>query len=335
MHTLRKYLSWSFGFTALVCLRLAFSLTRDTIHQQHTFRLLLLVAPSMMFAFAAVFAMAWWTLFKRKSSARGWGIAASLINIQVSLFPIIIPPHSVRNVFSLILGLGVAGLVAFGRRFEQLDSAVRTQESLKAPGDHTNDLLDKSAQVLIFAVALAAYYWWRGWLMARGVPAFESSWYRIVAALGVGLIIAALHELGHAATGLALGMKLQTFIVGPFQWCVRDSKWDFEFKPKQILVGGGKTGVVLANADFPRWAQLCMLAAGIFVNLITGIFALWAASVAYADSPVQAGGLLALFGVWSLVLGAMNLVPFRSEGNYSDGAKIYQLLSNSSTRIES
>src|SRR5713101_8225806 len=46
------------------------------------------------------------------------------------------------------------------------------------------------------------------------------------------------------------------------------------------------------------------------------------------NSPVQAGGFLALFGAWSLVMCVINLVPFRTKDNYSEGAQIYQLLSN-------
>ena len=123
-------------------------------------------------------------------------------------------------------------------------------------------------------------------------------------------------------------MKLHSLVVGPFQWRMRDGKWEFEFSPKQILVGGGKTGVVPATPDFARSAHLSMVAAGVFVNFVTGIFALRLAAETAPESPVQFGGLVALFGIWSLVLGAMNLVPFRTGANYSDGAQLYQLLSN-------
>jgi hypothetical protein len=71
-----------------------------------------------------------------------------------------------------------------------------------------------------------------------------------------------------------------------------------------------------------------MLAAGPFANVFTGVLALWAASAADGGSPVQAGGFLSLFGAWSLVMSAMNLVPFRTKDNYSDGAQIYQVLSS-------
>jgi hypothetical protein len=327
MHTLRKNLSWLFAFTSLACLQIAFSITLRTISEQHTFRLLLLLAPSMNIAFALIFGMAWWTVFKGKRSARSWGIAASLINILVGLFPLAFPPHSIWNVFLVMLAVGVAGLVAFGRRFEE-PAPVASQQGLKLPGDGTNHLLNKLGPVLILIAGVAIYHWWLGWVRDREVGGLESGWSLALVGVLLGLAVAALHELGHAATGLALGMKLRAFIVGPFQWRVRDGKWEFQFDLKQILGGGGATGAVPATVDFSRGAQLFMTVSGVFVNLVTGMFALWVAFVARDGSPGQAGALLALFGAWNLVLGAINLVPFRAGASYSDGAQIYQLLSN-------
>jgi hypothetical protein len=123
-------------------------------------------------------------------------------------------------------------------------------------------------------------------------------------------------------------MKLRAFIIGPLHWQIRDGRWEFQFNPSALLAAGGATGVVPATLDLPRRNFLCMLMAGPLINIITGILALWTAFVVNAESPVQVQGLLALFGLWSMVLGTMNLLPFRTVDNYSDGAKIYQLLSN-------
>jgi hypothetical protein len=162
-----------------------------------------------------------------------------------------------------------------------------------------------------------------GVLRAKGIS--DDRWHRSALAVLVVLMIITLHELGHTATGLALGMKLRAFVVGPFQWRIRDGKWEFQFKPTEILSSEGSTGVVPASVDFPRWRSLCMMAAGPLVNLLTGIFALW---IAVTATDVQVGGLPALFGVWSLGICAVNVLPFRTkDNNYSDGAMIYQLLS--------
>lgn len=333
MHTLRKYLSWVFAFTSLVCLQVALSSILHTIHPsirhtvpRHYTLLLFLLVPTLFTILAAVSGVAWWTVWKGRPSARGWGIAASLINILLPL-PIIYLSRTVRDIW-MVLAIGVAGLVAFSRRYERPDSTARTQQNLRIPGDGTSDLVNKMLQFLIFAVGFAVYSWWLGWLRTKGVPISHNFGHRYLMVVLVVLIITTLHELGHTAAGLALGMKLRAFLVGPFQWRIRDGKWEFQFKPKEILSAGGATGVVPAVADFPRWCDLCMLAAGPFANLLTGIVALWIAFAAKGDSPVQAGGHFALFGAWSLVGCAVNLVPFRTKGNYSDGAQIYQLLSH-------
>ena len=68
-----------------------------------------------------------------------------------------------------------------------------------------------------------------------------------------------------------------------------------------------------------------MLAAGVLSNTATGIVALCLSLSGVA--PMQLRGDLVLFGVFSVVLAAMNLVPFRVADSYSDGAQIYQLFS--------
>jgi hypothetical protein len=57
-----------------------------------------------------------------------------------------------------------------------------------------------------------------------------------------------------------------------------------------------------------------MLTAGVFINAATGTVALRLAYAGNAAPQVQ--GFLALFGAFSLVSAAMNLVPFRIQDNY-------------------
>jgi len=333
MHELRKYLSWLFAFTSLVCLQIGLSLTPRMLRQHprvnhlpFTSRLLLILLPWVIPLFAVVFGMAWWTSFKRKSSARIWGIIASLINIQAALFPLLIPPHSVFNAFLLVLGVGIAGLVAFTRPYDS--SAEPADEIPAMPGDGTSNLLNKAMPLLVLVAAGAAFLWWLRWIREKDIFIPHTNSYLILVSVLLTAIIVTLHELGHAAVGLILGMKLRAFIVGPFQWHIRDGKWEFQFQLSQILMGGGATGIVPAVVDFPRWSYVCMLLGGILVNAGTGIGALWVAFACEPASSAQVGGFLALFGAWSLMAAAMNLIPFRAPNNYSDGAQIYQLLAN-------
>jgi hypothetical protein len=164
------------------------------------------------------------------------------------------------------------------------------------------------------ALGLAAFFWWIRWVSAKDVSTSHGDLYFFILIAASALALTVLHELAHTVTGLALGMKLR--------------KWEFHFKPEAVLAVAGATGVVPASSDFARWRELSMVAAGPVVNLLSGMLALWIAFAEKANSPLQAGGLVALFGAWSLAIGVGNLLPMRVGENYSDGAHIYQLLSD-------
>jgi hypothetical protein len=190
-------------------------------------------------------------------------------------------------------------------------------------GDGTSSFLNHGMQLFAMLAYYGAYKWWIGWLERNDLPRpdFLNGTLTLVA---VGLIIVTLHECGHALVGLILGMRLRAFLVGPFQWRIRDGKWEFYFEPRQILVTSGATGVVPSARDFPKWRQLCMLVAGVTVNVFSGCIAL---RLAFVEAARGTGGVLSLFGAFSLVAAGMNLMPFRIPGNYSDGAQVYQILS--------
>ncbi|HZC22860.1 MAG TPA: M50 family metallopeptidase [Candidatus Binatia bacterium] len=201
-------------------------------------------------------------------------------------------------------------------------------ESSAIPGDGTSDQLNKVAPLYSLIAGGAGFYWWLKWMHSEEIPFDHSNTYLTLATIVIVLIIIAAHECGHAAIGLALGMKLRAFMIGPFQWSIRSGKWQFHFDPRQILMDSGATGLVPAVVNFPRWAHVCTLLGGVFANAVTGTIALWLALTGDARATFQADGLLALFGAWSLLMGIINLVPFRSQIGYSDGAQIYQWAAN-------
>jgi hypothetical protein len=330
MHQLRRFLGGVFAISALICGQIALS---------HAFRVLgifrrhdlllnfrFLVVPVLFCVQACIYGFASWTVWKGKHYGRGWGIAASstyiLLPLSLSYFH-----HSLLRHLSVMLAIGVAGLIAFARRYETTDSTVPSKQIRKAPGDGTSTLLNRAAPFLGFMLSLEAIFLVDRWAKVKGILGRRGGWHETFSIFLIILIITTLHELGHTAVGMALGMKLRAFVAGPFQWRVRSGKWSFQFKPAEILSGGGATGVVPTTADFPRSRYLAMVAAGPLITLLTGSVALMVAFRAEATSPVQAGGRLALFGAWSLGLCIFNLLPFKTGGTYSDGANIYQLLS--------
>jgi hypothetical protein len=140
------------------------------------------------------------------------------------------------------------------------------------------------------------------------------------------LITTVLHECGHAVTGLALGMKLRAFIVGPFQWRIRDGRWKFQFIPAKFLSAGGATALVPTNPHQSIAKYIWMIAAGPLANLFTGLIATFLAITAVGRPYELYWQILALISTLSMISFAVNLIPVRPEAHYSDGARIYQIL---------
>lgn len=120
----RKFMCWIFLGTFLQYLTISLRSIPYTIHQHHTVPLLrsLLMAPTISVVMAAVSGMAWWTIWKGKSSAKGWAIATSLIYLLIFLRQFIIPLPAVWDHRLSALFTGTVGLVAFLWRDKQVDA---------------------------------------------------------------------------------------------------------------------------------------------------------------------------------------------------------------------
>jgi hypothetical protein len=225
---------------------------------------------------------------------------------------------------ALILGFGVGGLVAFAPR-DSMGQALTPAKPPRIAGDGTSRVMDGIAWLLGFAGVFAGMTWYLRWGRAEGLPVSRgySSWLQILAAI---LVTTAIHELGHASVGLAAGMKLRAFIVGPFQWRIRDGRWTFQFLPARFFSAGGATALVPTDPGQSLWLDVCMIAAGPVSNLFSGALALALMLTAQGSSYEQYWEFFGLTATLSLVGFAMNLIPFRPEAAYSDGARIYQLL---------
>jgi len=220
--------------------------------------------------------------------------------------------------------IGVAGLVAFGRR-DSMAQPVFAARQPRIAGDGTSRLFDILALLVgIIGVYIGLTSWLR-WGNAKGLSVDYGILYFIEIAAAL-LITIACHELGHATIGQALGMKLRAFVVGPFQWRIRDGRWKFQFLPAKLFSSGGSAALVPTNPEQSRWKGIGMIAAGPLASLLAGLTALGIALSAKGHPYEQYWELLALIATFGLVGFAMNLIPVRPGALYSDGARIYQLL---------
>jgi len=281
---------------------------------------------------SVVFAMAWWTVWRRKRSARGWAIVASLFFVLHSVLVLYLARNvpqqaALWDVVLFVLAIGVAGIIVFSPRSlaARLDEKAPAQPPI--PGDGTNALIDKAIWIFGLVGFFVGSNWWADWANAEGLDMSVGLLYFFEILLA-SLVVTLVHELGHAIVGKALGMKLRAFIVGPFQWRIRGGKWEFQFRPAKIFAAGGATGVVPTTMEQFRANQICMMAAGPFASLIGGLLAFCGAFTAPNSRWEPAWQLLALIATISLLASIFNLIPFRTGTGYSDGAQIYQLLSN-------
>jgi hypothetical protein len=293
----------------------------------------------ILLALAVPFGMAWWTVKWRRAYARFWAVIASIEIALMSLLSLFLmhvqslhpprhsvhyQPHSFGFIEVFLLILGVAGVIAFARR-DAMAQPVATPKPQRIAGDGTSRILDVAAWVLVFAGYILGMSCWDQWGHAQNLP-FNYGyrpWLEIAASLFFATL---LHECGHAATGLGLGMKLRAFIVGPFQWRIREGHWTFQFLPAKLFSAGGATAMVPTDLEQNQPNEICMIAAGTAVNLFTGLLALVVAFAAKGQPYEQFWKFFAYFSTISLVEFATNLIPFQSQAFYSDGAQIYQLL---------
>ena len=272
-----------------------------------------------------IFAFAWWTNKTSRPSGRGWGIAASLIDILL-IIPILTNTHLKAGALLWLIPIaGMIGLVLFAERPEQAGPVSRRQKIRPIPGDGTNVLGNKLPWVIGTVGGIAGYVWCIQWCHANSVPTSRGLSYYAQIML-VLLLVTLIHESGHALGAWGVGMKIRAFVIGPFQFRMREAKWGFQFNLAQTFSANGATGAVHTNPHQPVWCDLLMIVAGPLANLATGTIALCAVFVIEPDSPLQAGGMLFLFGIYSFIACVTNLIPFRTGEQYSDGAKIYQLL---------
>jgi hypothetical protein len=221
-------------------------------------------------------------------------------------------------------GVGILGLIVFVKATSRSLQARAQPERIR--GDGTSAFLDFGVTVLALAGLWGGMIFYARWGHQQHLPSIHGSVSLTVIAL-VLLITVVLHEAAHAGVGVAFGMKLRAFAIGPFQWRIRDGRWKYLFVPAGVLSLGGSTGIVPSNPHQSRGVEISMIAAGPLINLFAGLLSAWLTVSAHGRSWERFWEPLAFFATVNLVTCAVNLVPFRPDALYSDGARIYQLLS--------
>ena len=303
-----------FALAMLVCLWFSMNLLHNSAP------LALIAGPAVL---ATIFAVAARKGIQAKSSARRWSIAASVLMVLLSLFAItyVRPEHFIGALWAAT-AVGYAGLAVFTRREKTV--APKPLSHAHLPGDGTSAIASKLAALMAAVGAVEGTAHWSSWAARHGLPVHGSPilWVQYLVAV---LLVLFLHEGGHALAGVALRMKVVTFVVGPFRWWQEDGRWLFEFRALDIVSFLGAAAVVPTEMEDFRWRKLTQVAAGPIASLLTGIAAVEAILHAPGHAWAAEWRVLAYFATISLVVAFLNFIPFKLGSAYSDGAKLYQL----------
>ena len=139
-------------------------------------------------------------------------------------------------------------------------------------------------------------------------------WWPLQAILAIMLAIA-IHEGAHSLVGVLAGFRFNSLRIGRVQF---DRPFRISLYRGRGTGSGGWASLFPVKQDHLIARTVVMLLAGPCSNLLS-VAALWLASG-------PRGSFSALFFLWSLVLGLINLIPFRSRAVFSDGGRILMLL---------
>jgi len=273
-------------------------------------------------------AIAWWTLKKGNRNARIWALAASVVNLiplNAAVRPLMVFSRMAHTRVGFLGALiGVAGLVAFSRR----QGASEVADSIKPkpqrlPGDGTSKLVERAAAAMALVWLFLCMHWWRDW--ARGQHLSESDFLIWAAQLQIAILLCVtVHEFGHVLAGWASHMKLRSLEIGPFRLAHKRGKWKFELAASL----GGMTGMAPTRLTNVRGCSAFFALGGPVASLVLAAVSCAAALTAKGHFWEPSWAIFSMMATIASVDFMVNLIPQKPEAHYSDGARIYQLVTN-------
>jgi hypothetical protein len=283
-----------------------------------------LLGPAGATLVGLCFAWTWWAIRRGSPSARLWALNSSAANVLLALRFISLFEGSLIGASWAMGALGLVGAIAFARKFKTTTRPKVESSTQSLPGDGTSALLNRTVGLVGAAIILSIDQWWVYWRHLQLLPQ-QPFLIRIAFLVPVVAITIMVHELGHAAGAVATGLKIFSFVLGPFDWRILDGRWAFAISVKGMASAGGSVGVASKEPNESCWLRTCVAAAGPTANLLVGAIAFWLAIEARGSRYEAYWGFfgeLATLGISTFIL---NLIPIRVGGMYSDGARIYQL----------
>lgn len=267
-----------------------------------------------------------WAVANEKRLAGLWAIAASIVSVLFGLLAMYLDRWQLVSPWWVPIVFGIAGIIVFLRRAPAPRPKANTQPRAPIPGDGTNPILNKLVLVAGICGGTVGVRLFAIWARSHGLPRGFPPFYALQVVLVIFLVLA-VHEAGHALAGLALRMKLIGFVVGPFQWFKTYGRWKFTFRAAGMLAFVGQTMVAPTTMENFRNRKVLQVGGGPVASLLAGVAAAAIIVTSRGRPWAFEWSVLAIFFTITTLAGILNLIPFGNKSMYSDGAKLYQLLS--------
>jgi hypothetical protein len=273
-------------------------------------------------------AIAWWTLKKGNRNARIWALAASIVNLiplNAAVRPLMVFSRMAHARVGFVGALiGIAGLIAFSRHQGASEVADSTKpKPQRLPGDGTSKLVERVVAAIALVWLFLCMHWWREWAKAQHLS--ESDFLIWAAQLQIAILICvSIHELGHVLAGWASHMKLRSLEIGPFRLAHKRGKWKFELAASL----GGMTGMAPTRLTNVRGCSAFFALGGPVASLVLSAVSCIAALTAKGHFWEPSWAIFSMMATIASVDFMVNLIPQKPEAHYSDGARIYQLVTN-------
>lgn len=145
----------------------------------------------------------------------------------------------------------------------------------------------------------------------------------VLAMFGVLLV----HELGHLVGGRLAGFRPVLLVLGPFRLERERARWRVRWN-RDLALAGGLAGALPTGESDPvrlRRATALMVAGGPLASLLLGVSTLLVGTLLFRGAPGLASLIPVAIGVASIAIGGITLVPGRTAGYLTDGARLWLL----------
>jgi uncharacterized membrane protein YhaH (DUF805 family) len=329
MRVIKLAIAWCFAATAILCLWDVVRFIPTKVYTDGSG-----VEPSMVakavllsifLALGSLFATASWMVLRARDSARKWALLASFVVAFAGFLLLYAHPLTLLQKGWIPLLIGIAGLVVFYRiggndQQSQIPSA-------PVPSDGTNAIVNRLIPLFAILAVLGVGQVWSRWGQAHHLSQ-DLPPYFYLRFIFVVLLVIALHESGHLLAALALRMKIIHVAIGPLEWSNSFGKKKIRMQAGFRYWLRGQTLVAPKDIQGFRERKISQVAAGPSVSIVTGLMSTAIVIMSVGSAWEDSWLILSRFATISLALGVFNLVPFRIGAGYSDGAKLFQLLSS-------